>query len=112
MDRDEGVWWWQNDGGWSRTTIRDSNDVHNNCRTHQWTGGAWDVLVSRRDGNQAETENIEFWQNDGGSLSLEAEEDLYKEVERLPIGDIDADGNDEFVTVSEFGHVEYWSVNQ
>jgi hypothetical protein len=109
--REEGLFWWDAANNYSRNTIVDNTDVHMNALCHQWTGGAWVVLTVRRDGNTSGSEVLEFWENNGAGYQLNTSTSLYKEVERLPIGQITGDSTQEFITVTEGGAVEYWEVS-
>lgn len=109
FDDGTGVYWYDESDSWSQNTVT-NQDTWWNVRAYPRSGSADDlILIERSGGTEGE---LQYWIEDGGDYSLEIAENLYKEVERLPLADLDGDGNDEFVTVSETGAVEYWEVDR
>lgn len=105
FDDGEGVYWYDEANSWERNAVTTGSTWYN-VRAKDYTeNAAWDIITVE----QSPTE-LAFWKKSGDAYQPAAVEDLYKEVERIPFGDIDGDGSDEFVTVSEEKFVEYWDV--
>lgn len=99
----------EDDGSWTRSEVTASGPYYN-VRAATYSGGADDLIAVTRDSSADGT--LQYWMTDSGisGYGINESQSLYKEVETLPFADIDGDGEDEFVTVSEEQWIEYWDV--
>lgn len=104
----DGVAWYDGSDGWSRTEITDS-DPYFNVRAYPRSEGPSDIIGVRRTGSYSGV--LEFWRDSGNGYEIEHSETLYKEVDRIPIADIDGDGSEEFVTASETEAIDIWEID-